>query len=58
MVLGKRLGSRMKAAATAINVMEQAEIRKLEQLGTCEIVLNGEPIEISREEVEIRCNGR
>jgi isoleucyl-tRNA synthetase len=53
-VLGKRLGSRMKAAATAINVMEQAEIRKLEQLGTCEIVLDGEPIEISREEVEIQ----
>ena len=44
----------MKAAATAINVMEQAEIRKLEQLGTCEIVLDGEPIEISREEVEIQ----
>lgn len=53
-VLGKRLGSRMKAAASTITAMEQAEIRKLEQLGTCEIVLDGESIEISRDEVEIQ----
>jgi isoleucyl-tRNA synthetase len=53
-VLGKRLGSRMKAAAAIINSMEQAEIRKLEQFGTCEIVLDGESIEISRDDVEIQ----
>ena len=44
----------MKAAAAVITAMEQAEIRKLEQLGACEIVLDGESIEINRDEVEIQ----
>jgi isoleucyl-tRNA synthetase len=53
-ILGKKLGGKMKAAASLITAMEQSAIRKLEQEGKCEIVLEGEPIEILRDEVEIQ----
>ena len=53
-ILGKKLGSKMKAAASLITAMEQSAIRKLEQEGKCEIILEGETIEILRDEVEIQ----
>ncbi|MEY4628500.1 MAG: hypothetical protein RLZZ595_826 [Bacteroidota bacterium] len=53
-ILGKKLGGKMKAAASLITAMEQSAIRKLEQEGKCEIVLEGETIEILRDEVEIQ----
>jgi isoleucyl-tRNA synthetase len=53
-ILGKKLGARMKAAAAAISALSQEEIRLLEVQGKLEINLDGEVIEINREEVDIQ----
>ncbi|MGV9013221.1 MAG: isoleucine--tRNA ligase, partial [Flavobacteriales bacterium] len=51
--LGARLGKRMKAAATAINGFDQGRIAELEQAGRVSLDIDGEPLEILLEEVDI-----
>jgi isoleucyl-tRNA synthetase len=53
-ILGKKLGAKMKAAASVITALDQQSIRKLEQEGQLAISLEGELVEILREEVEIQ----
>ncbi len=53
-ILGKRLGSRMKAAATQIASLSQDAIRTLETSGSLQLNIEGELFEISREEVDIQ----
>ena len=53
-ILGKKLGGKMKTAAALITALDQQSIRKLEQAGSLSILLEGESIEILREEVEIQ----
>ena len=53
-ILGKKLGAKMKAAASVITALDQHSIRKLEQEGQLAISLEGEFVEILREEVEIQ----
>jgi isoleucyl-tRNA synthetase len=53
-ILGKKLGAKMKSAASIINALDQQSIRKLEQEGKLNIVLDNEDVEILREEVEIQ----
>ncbi len=53
-ILGKKLGAKMKAAAAAIGSMEQSQIRSLESTGTIMLKIDGEEIEILKEEVEIQ----
>jgi isoleucyl-tRNA synthetase len=53
-ILGKKLGGKMKSAAALITALDQQSIRKLEQAGSLSILLEGESIEILREEVEIQ----
>jgi isoleucyl-tRNA synthetase len=53
-VLGKKLGAKMKAAAAAISALEQSEIRKLETVGMIHIQVEGESLEILRDEVDIQ----
>ncbi len=52
-VLGKRLGKQMKAAAQAINAMNADDINRLEQTGRFTLDLDGTPVEITTDEVEI-----
>jgi isoleucyl-tRNA synthetase len=52
-VLGAKLGANMKAAASAIQEMNMDAIAKLEADGKLNIMVNGEPTEITAEEVEI-----
>ncbi len=51
--LGPRYGKIMKPLAGLIMKMEQEEIRKLENGETLQWEVNGQPVEISREDVEI-----
>jgi isoleucyl-tRNA synthetase len=53
-ILGKKLGSRMKAAATQIASLSQDAIRSLETTGSMQLNIEGELFEISREEVDIQ----
>jgi isoleucyl-tRNA synthetase len=53
-ILGKKLGAKMKAAASVITALDQQSIRKLELEGQLSITLEGELVEILREEVEIQ----
>ena len=53
-ILGKKLGAKMKSAASIITELDQQSIRKLEQEGKLNIVLDNEEVEILREEVEIQ----
>jgi isoleucyl-tRNA synthetase len=53
-ILGKKLGAKMKAAAAMITALDQQSIRKLEQEGSLSILLEEESIEILRDEVEIQ----
>ena len=52
-VLGAKLGSKMKAASAAITNLSQQDIASLEKDGRFEINLNGEPVPICVNEVEI-----
>lgn len=52
-VLGKKLGGKMKAAANAISSLSQPDIRMLESTGDFMIDVDGEQIQILREEVDI-----
>ncbi len=51
--LGARLGSKMKAAAAAINALGQEDIARLEQEKQLELALNGETVMIGITDVEI-----
>lgn len=53
-ILGKKLGSSMKAAATQIASLSQDAIRSLETTGSIQLNIEGELFEISREEVDIQ----
>ncbi|MFN5423622.1 MAG: isoleucine--tRNA ligase [bacterium] len=53
-VLGKKLGAKMKAAASSISAMTQEQIRTLESMGSIELNVENEFITILREEVEIQ----
>jgi isoleucyl-tRNA synthetase len=53
-LLGKRLGGKMKLAAAAIAAMSQEEIRQLESAGTFALLVEGEPIHLLKEEVDIQ----
>ncbi|MCB0786068.1 MAG: class I tRNA ligase family protein, partial [Flavobacteriales bacterium] len=51
--LGKRLGRQMKAAAAAIGGLDQAGIAQLETEGRVQLSLDGEPVVVALDEVEI-----
>lgn len=53
-ILGKKLGAKMKAVASVIAAMDQQQIRLLEQSGSIELKVDGETFAILREEVEIQ----
>lgn len=51
--LGARMGAKMKAVAAAIGQLQQQDISQLEQQKTYTLMLDGEPVEISVEDVDI-----
>lgn len=53
-ILGKRLGGKMKLAAAAIAAMSQEEIRELESTGGFALAVEGESIHLLKEEVDIQ----
>lgn len=53
-ILGKRLGGKMKLAATAIAAMSQEQIRELESTGAYALLVEGESIHLLKEEVDIQ----
>jgi len=52
-LLGRKLGSKMKAVSLALSGFSQQEIGKLEKEGKIRLIVEGEPVEIALEEVEI-----
>jgi isoleucyl-tRNA synthetase len=52
-VLGKKLGSKMKAVAAAIGEMSQEEIARLEKEGSISLLIDNEPVILQTQEVEI-----
>ena len=53
-ILGKKLGGKMKLASTVIASMPQESIRQLEAAGNVEIDLEGEKYLLQRDEVDIQ----
>ncbi len=53
-ILGKKLGGKMKLAAVAIANLSQPEIRSLETFGSIEISVDGETLQILKDEVDIQ----
>jgi len=53
-LLGKRLGGKMKLAAAAIAAMSQEEIRQLESTGVFALAVEAESIHLLKEEVDIQ----
>ena len=53
-LLGKRLGGKMKLAAAAIAAMSQEEIRELESTGAYALMVEGELVHLLKEEVDIQ----
>jgi isoleucyl-tRNA synthetase len=51
--LGKRLGSKMKAAAAAIGTMSQEQIAVLEKDGSISLQIDDEPVILQTQEVDI-----
>ncbi len=51
--LGARLGKLMKGAAAAVAGFDQAAIARLEEDGRIELTVDGQPVELLRDEVEI-----
>lgn len=51
--LGKRLGKNMKAAADAIQALDQDDILKFEKTGLLDLVVSGETIQLLSEDLEI-----
>ena len=52
-VLGKKLGPKMKAVAAAIGTMGQEDIGKLEKEGSISLLIDNEPVILQIQEVEI-----
>jgi isoleucyl-tRNA synthetase len=52
-VLGKKLGARMKTVAGLLSALEQEEIRSLERDGSLTLEADGERIQISLQDVEV-----
>jgi isoleucyl-tRNA synthetase len=52
-LLGKKLGSKMKAVSAALTKFTQQDIARLEKDTKIQIPIDGEPVEIALEEVEI-----
>ena len=52
-LLGKKLGAKMKAVSAALTKFTQQDIARLEKDTKIQIPIDGEPIEIALEEVEI-----
>ncbi|HVY73218.1 MAG TPA: isoleucine--tRNA ligase [Puia sp.] len=52
-LLGKKLGARMKAVSAALTGFDQAAIRKMEKEGGATLTIDGEPVWIGVNEVEI-----
>ncbi len=52
-LLGKKLGAKMKAVSAALTKLTQQDIARLEKEEKIQIPINGETIEIALEEVEI-----
>jgi isoleucyl-tRNA synthetase len=53
-ILGKKLGGKMKLAAVAIANLSQPEIRTLETFGSIDISIDGETLQILKDEVDIQ----
>ena len=53
-ILGKRLGGKMKLAAAAIAAMSQEAIRELESTGAYSLMVEGESVHLLKEEVDIQ----
>ena len=53
-ILGKKLGGKMKLAAASISALSQPEIRSLETTGTIDVKVDGEMLTILKEEVDIQ----
>jgi isoleucyl-tRNA synthetase len=53
-ILGKKLGGKMKLAAVAIANLSQPEIRSLETVGSIEVSVDGETLQILKDEVDIQ----
>ena len=51
--LGARLGKLMKGAAAAVNSFDQAQIAELEANGSMKLIIEGQEIELFRDDVEI-----
>jgi isoleucyl-tRNA synthetase len=52
-LLGKKLGAKMKGVSQALAKFTQQDIGKLEKEGKIQVVADGDPVEIALEEVEI-----
>ena len=52
-VMGKKFGKLMKAVASAVDALTQAEIARLETEGTLTLTVEGESITVERADVEI-----
>ena len=52
-LLGKKLGAKMKAVSSTLATFNQADITKLEKEGKVKLDIDGETLEIALEEVEI-----
>jgi len=52
-LLGKKLGPKMKAVSHAMMVFSQQDISQLEKEGKIQLLIDGEPVDIALEEVEI-----
>jgi isoleucyl-tRNA synthetase len=53
-ILGKKLGGKMKLAAVAIANLSQPEIRTLETFGSIDISIDGETLQVLKDEVDIQ----
>ena len=51
--LGARMGKLMKTVAAAVNAFDQAQIAELEANGTMKLTLDGQEVELLREDVDI-----
>jgi len=51
--LGAKMGAKMKAVAAAINALDQHQITALEKDGGYTLTVDGEPVDITREDVDI-----
>jgi len=52
-LLGKKLGVKMKAVAGTVAAFSDREITELERTGSVQLMLDGEPVQLALEEVEI-----